>query len=82
MADTTNVTKVSNDAYFQAIFQNYDNRIPKATIDNFKQIGDLIMERPNMKNEFISALFNKIGLSLLQNKKYTSRLDIFSKGKL
>ena len=72
----------SNDAYFQAIFQHYQDRIPEITVSNFKEIGDLIMERPTMKNEFISTLFNKIGLSLLQNKKYTSRLDIFSKGKL
>ena len=72
----------SNDAYFQAIFEHYQDRIPDITVNNFKQIGDLIMERPNMKNEFISTLFNKIGLTLLQNKKYTSRLDIFSKGKL
>ena len=62
MATTTNVIKQTNDAYFQAIFQNYDNRIPNPTIENFKQIGDLIMERPNMKNEFINTLFNKIGL--------------------
>ena len=82
MAVTSNVTKPTNDAYFQAIFQNDYTRIPKETIENFKEIGDLIMERPNMKNEFISTLFNKIGLTLLQNKKYTSRLDIFSKGKL
>ena len=82
MASKPNTPNATNDAYFNAIFQNYDNRMPKATIDNFKQIGDLIMERPNMKNEFINTLFNKIGLTLLQNKKYTSRLDIFSKGKL
>ena len=35
MASTTNVTKQTNDAYFPAIFQNYDIRIPKATVDNF-----------------------------------------------
>ena len=74
MADTTNVTKVTNDAYFEAIFKDYQDRIPKATVDNFKQIGDLIMERPNMKNEFINTLFNKIGLTLLQNKYYTSTI--------
>lgn len=74
--------KTSNDAYFQAIFEHYQDRIPDITVNNFKEIGDLIMERPNMKNEFINTLFNKIGLTLLQNKKYTSRLDIFSKGKL
>ena len=82
MASKPNIPNQTNDAYFNAIFQNYDNRIPTATIENFKKIGDLIMDRPNVKNEFISALFNKIGLTLLQNKKYTSRLDIFSKGKL
>ena len=77
-----NKKQTSNDAYFQAIFEHYQGRIPDITVNNFKEIGDLIMERPNMKNEFINTLFNKIGLSLLQNKKYTSRLDIFSKGKL
>ena len=77
-----NIQRTSNDAYFQAIFQHYQDRIPDITVNNFKEIGDLIMERPNMKNEFINTLFNKIGLTLLQNKKYTSRLDIFSKGKL
>ena len=58
MANTTIVTKETNDAYFNAIFNDYDNRIPTATIENFKHIGDLIMDRPNVKNEFISALFN------------------------
>ena len=82
MASKPNIPNQTNDAYFNAIFNDYDNRIPTATIENFKKIGDLIMDRPNVKNEFISALFNKIGLTLLQNKKYTSRLDIFSKGKL
>ena len=77
-----NKKQTSNDAYFQAIFEHYQDRIPEITANNFKEIGDLIMERPNMKNEFINTLFNKIGLTLLQNKKYTSRLDIFSKGKL
>ena len=55
-----NTPKPTNDAYFQAIFKNYDNRIPEATINNFKQIGDLIMERPNMKNEFISTYSTKL----------------------
>ena len=82
MASTPNTPNVSNDAYFNAIFKDYDSRIPTATIENFKKIGDLIMDRPNVKNEFINTLFNKIGLTLLQNKKYTSRLDIFSIGKL
>ena len=82
MASIPNTPNVTNDAYFNAIFKDYQNRIPQATIENFKKIGDLIMDRPNVKNEFINALFNKIGLTLLQNKKYTSRLDIFSKGKL
>ena len=82
MASKPNTPNATNDTYFNAIFNDYDNRIPTATIENFKKIGDLIMDRPNVKNEFISALFNKIGLTLLQNKKYTSRLDIFSKGKL
>ena len=82
MASKPNTPNTTNDTYFNAIFNDYDNRIPTATIENFKKIGDLIMDRPNVKNEFISALFNKIGLTLLQNKKYTSRLDIFSKGKL
>lgn len=77
-----NIQKTSNDAYFQAIFEHYQDRIPTITVDNFKEIGDIIMEKPNIKNEFINTLFNKIGLTLLQNKKYTSRLDIFSKGKL
>ena len=79
---STNKTNATNDTYFKAIFEHYQDRIPEITANNFKEIGDLIMERPNMKNEFINTLFNKIGLSLLQNKKYTSRLDIFSKGKL
>ena len=82
MASKPNTPITTNHTYFNAIFNDYDNRIPTATIENFKKIGDLIMDRPNTKNEFINALFNKIGLTLLQNKKYTSRLDIFSKGKL
>ena len=68
-----NTQRTSNDAYFQAIFEHYQDRIPSITVNNFKEIGDLIMEKPKMKNEFINTLFNKIGLTLLQNKKYTSR---------
>ena len=61
--------KTSNDAYFQAIFEHYQDRIPDITVNKYKEIGDLIMERHNIKNEFINTLFNKIGLTLLQNKK-------------
>ena len=38
-----NKPQASNDAYFQAIFKDYQDRIPEITVNNFKQIGDLIM---------------------------------------
>ena len=47
MASKPNTPNATNDAYFNAIFNGYDNRIPTATIENFKKIGDLIMDRPN-----------------------------------
>ena len=33
-----NTQKTSNDAYFQAIFEHYQDRIPDITVNNFKQI--------------------------------------------
>ena len=47
--------------------QNYREYVPKATsdADSIRQIGAVIMDYPNLQNEFLSALVNRIGRCIL-----------------
>lgn len=60
----------------------YQNRIPEATQDNLKQIGQIFLNEPDLTNMFIAELINKIGLTLAKSLSFTNRLAMFKAGEL
>lgn len=64
---------------------NYQDYIPEAVYgdqDNLKQIGATIMQYPDLQNEFIKTLWNRIGKIIVTSKMYENPLRMFKKGML
>lgn len=64
--------------------QNYRDYVPNATpdADSIREIGAVIMDYPNLQNEFLSALVNRIGRVLITSKMYDNPWTMFKKGML
>lgn len=63
---------------------NYQNYVPIATNDaeSIRKIGAIIMDNPQLQNEFLSALVNRIGRVILTSKTYDNPWAMFKKGML
>ena len=63
---------------------NYKNYVPVATADaeSIREIGAIIMDNPQLQNEFLSALVNRIGRVLVTSKMYDNPWSMFKKGTL
>lgn len=63
---------------------NYQNYVPQATADadSIREIGAVIMDNPQLQNEFLSALVNRIGRVLITSKMYENPWSMFKKGML
>lgn len=63
---------------------NYRDYVPVATpdADSIRTIGAIIMDSPSLQNEFLSALFNRIGRVIVESKQYENPWAIFKKGVL
>ena len=63
---------------------NYKNYVPVATADaeSIREIGAIIMDSPQLQNEFLSALVNRIGRVLITSKMYDNPWSMFKKGTL
>lgn len=63
---------------------NYQNYVPVATPDaeSIREIGAIIMDNPQLQNEFLSALVNRIGRVLITSKMYDNPWSMFKKGML
>lgn len=62
----------------------YKNYVPIATPDaeSIRTIGATIMDMPQLQNEFISALVNRIGRVMITSKMYSNPWAIFKRGML
>lgn len=60
----------------------YRDVVPKATEDNIKEIGNILLNdayQP-MLNEFVNNLINRIALTRIENKSFSNPLAMFKKG--
>ena len=64
--------------------QNYRDYVPLATkdADSIREIGTVIMDYPNLQNEFLSSLVNRIGRVIVTSKMYSNPWEMFKKGML
>lgn len=63
---------------------NYKTYVPYATpdSDSIRKIGAIIMDNPNLQNEFINALINRIARVIVTSKSYENPWAMFKKGLL
>lgn len=63
---------------------NYQNYVPEAqnNVESIREIGAVIMDYPGLRNEFVSALINRIGATYLESKTYQNPWSVFKRGKL
>lgn len=58
----------------------YQERIPVATQDNIREVGNAMMTYESTQNEFLTALVNRIARVLITSKSYENPLRMFKKG--
>ena len=81
MANAANAAKILN--YIkQDASTYYQKYVPTASVDkdNIKQIGAVIMGDATLRNEFVSALVNRIGFVTLTNRIWENPWAVFNKG--
>ena len=63
---------------------NYQTAVPIATpnADNIRDIGAILIDSPNLQNEFLNSLINRIGKVVLKSRLFNSPLKPFVKGEL
>ena len=61
----------------------YQDTVPLATADNIRDVGMAVLNAPQpIRNEFMSNLINKIGLTLVDYPVVNNHLSFLRKGKL
>lgn len=63
---------------------NYQNYVPYASpdSDSIRTIGAIIMDNPNLQNEFLHTLINRIARVIVTSKSYKNPWAMFKKGVL
>lgn len=59
--------------------QTYQDRVPVATQNNIKEVGNPIITFEAIQNEFLHALVNRIGRVLITSKSYENPLKRFKR---
>lgn len=59
---------------------DYQARVPVATQENITEVGSAIMSYQVTENEFLSALVNKIAMTIVRNKTFKNPLAVLKKG--
>lgn len=60
----------------------YQSRIPEAIDSNISAIGNVILTIESVRNEFLSGLLNKVGLTNVTARSYNNPLAPFKRGEL
>lgn len=78
----TDISTILNELR-QTASNAYQDTIPFATADNIKDVGEAVLQAPQaIRNEMMSNLFNKIGLTLVDYPVVNNHLSFLKKGRL
>lgn len=58
----------------------YQERVPVATQNNIKEVGNAITSFESTQNEFCSAIVNKIAFTIVSNRRFQNPLAVLKKG--
>lgn len=61
---------------------NWDERIPECNKTTLSQIGEIFDSNPELANSFLIEIFNRIGLTDMNYRRYYNPLKLFKQGKL
>lgn len=82
MPQGTDVSAILN-VIRQTASDAYQSTVPLATADNIADVGTAVLNAPSaIRNEFMSNLFNKIGLTLVDSPVVENQFSFLKKGKL
>ena len=59
---------------------DYQSRVPTATQNNISEVGSAVMSYRATENEFLSALVNKVAMTIVRNKTFANPLAVLKKG--
>ena len=78
----TNISSDALNAIRNQASQNYRNYVPVATssADSIKAVGAVIMDSPDLRNEFIHTLINRIALVIVTSELYSNPWSVFKRG--
>lgn len=76
-ADTLNAIRTAASPSYQALVP-----VSEDSVESLRGIGNILLANPNLRNEFINTLYNRIALVLITSKLYTNPLATFKKGYL
>lgn len=78
----TNVSVTVLNRIRETASEAYKSAVPIATADAdvIKEIGKIIIDSPNIQNEFVNWLINRIGKVIITSKLFDNPLKMFVKG--
>lgn len=78
----TNVATDVLNAIKNSATTDYSTVVPYAAPDaeSLREIGNIIVNNPAVRNEFLDALVNRIALMIIQSKSYRNPLAMFKRG--
>lgn len=79
MPNKLNPVDVANAIRTEAT-DEYRARVPAATLANIRDVGNPLLEYQTMANEFVSALVNKIGFTIVRRQTFSNPLSALKKG--
>ena len=84
MLSKTNVSVDVLNRIRESASVNYQTAVPIATANagNIRDIGAVIIDSPNLQNEFLNALINRIGKVVIKTRLFENPLKPFNKGDL
>ena len=84
MPSKTNVSVDVLNRIRESASVNYQTAVPIATANagNIRDIGAVIIDSPNLQNEFLNALINRIGKVVIKTRLFKNPLKPFNKGDL
>ena len=84
MLSKTNVSVDVLNRIRESASVNYQTAVPIATANagNIRDIGAVIIDSPNLQNEFLNALINRIGKVVIKTRLFKNPLKPFNKGDL
>lgn len=80
MADYKTINVLRNTIIENGNVLDFKDRIPEATQENLKDIGEALFSYRPALNEFLNTLYNKIGLTYVKEAMYSNQLAVLKRG--